>query len=108
MEEARKRLLKYSYKKSPGFKIFGDDWQDVKNLCDELRDNRLYEQKLLRRIAIIGHKLSLPSDENTPGYVLILRDLQKKYFEQVKLVKNLEIEVAKDFNDLCIKKNINI
>lgn len=105
-EEIRRRLIMSSYKKSPGFKIFGEDWRDVHGLCDELKENRHYEMSLLRRLTHIGHKLSQPINEDTEGYKLILHDLQRRYETQAEIVRKLEIEVAESFEELCLRRKI--
>ena len=106
MEDAKKRMKQRNFKKTSGYKIFGDEWEFTYNLCDELLQYRSYEQILLRRIMIIGHKLSLPLGEEKEAYTLILYDLKRKYDEQVKVVQTLEVEVAESFETLCRKMNV--
>jgi hypothetical protein len=108
MQEAKNRLRLCSYKNTPGYHIFGSDWQDIHALCDELMENRFYERKLLRRFMIIGHKLSQPPNEQTEGYTMIMKDLQRRHKEQTELIEKLEKEVAESFEELCKRRNIKL
>ena len=90
-----------SYKKTPGFKMFGNDWQIVYELCLEQMEYAYYEHQLIRKILHVGHKISLPSSqEDHEGYVLILQDLQRRVAEEAARKEEVEKLIAEAFDEL--------
>lgn len=96
-----------SYKETPGFKLFGRSWQIVYELCLEQMDYASYERQLIRKILHIGHKLSQPTTkEDHEGYLLIIKDLQRRVVEETRLKEEVEALIEKAFDELVQQKQL--
>ena len=97
------------FTKTPGFKLFGTDWQPVYELCLEQMEYAYYENQLIRKILHIGHKLSKPGvSEEKEFYTLILLDLQKRVAEETERKESVERLIAEAFDELVERKKIKI
>lgn len=93
-----------SYKSSAGFKIFGKDWELLHEKCLYLKSLRFFEKQLIHRLLHIGHKLSQPS--TTDDYRLIMNDLQERLQAHLIIQKQVENEIAVEFEALCKEKKV--
>jgi hypothetical protein len=97
-----------SYKKTPGFKLFGKDWEPIHELNLYHGDLRYDERMLIKKLLHIGNKLSLPScSEDKEVYMLILRDLHRRIAEVTKEKEDLEDLIGKSFDELLQRKQFS-
>jgi hypothetical protein len=95
-----------SYKKTPGYKIFGTDWELIHELNIELLELLHVEKVYIRRIVHLGHKISLHDCEDREGYMLIIQDLQQRLLAHKRERELQERIVAVAFNELCERRQI--
>lgn len=97
------------YTKTPGFKMFGKDWEPVHELCMEQMEYAYYEHQLIRKILYLGHKLSQPGTiEDREGYTLILQDLQRRVAQETKWKEEVEALIEEAFNELVGRKQFKV
>ena len=91
-----------SYKKTRGFKLFGNLWEPIHELNLFHGDLRYDESVLIRKIMHIGHRLSQPNcdADDKEGYMLILKDLHRRIAEKTKEREDLEVEIGLAFDEL--------
>jgi len=98
-----------SYKKTPGFKMFGNDWEPIHELNLYWAELRYDERMLIKKLLHIGHKLSsslIDSDEKE-AYMIILKDLHRRVAEVTKEKEDLEDLIEKSFNELLQRKQFS-
>jgi hypothetical protein len=95
-----------SYKKTPGFKMFGKDWEPIHELNLYWSELQYDERQLIKKLVHIGHKLSKPlhdSDEKD-AYMFILKDIHRRIAEVTKEKEDLEDLIGSSFDELLQRK----
>jgi len=98
-----------SYKKTPGFKKFGIDWEPIHELNLYWAELRYDERMLIKKLLHVGHKLSSPlqdSDERE-FYMIILKDLHRRIADVTKEKEDLEDLIEESFNELLQRKQFS-
>jgi hypothetical protein len=96
-----------SYKKTPGFKMFGKDWEPIHELNLYHGELRYEENQLIKKLLHIGHKLSIVHSEEKDVYMIILKDLHKRINEVTKEKEDLEDLIGKSFDELLERKQFS-
>jgi len=95
-----------SYKKTPGFKKFGIDWEPIHELNLYWAELRYDERVMIKKLLYIGHKVSssLLENDEKEAYMLILKDLHRRISEVTKEKEDLEDLIEKSFNELLERR----
>jgi len=96
-----------SYKKSSGFKIFGEEWEGVYDMCRWHSELRFDESRMIKRILHIAHKVTT-ENEDREGYMLILQDLRARLSVLEKERQALEVEIGKSFDVLTERSSMSV
>jgi hypothetical protein len=94
-----------SYKKTPGFKLFGKDWEPIHELNLYHGELRYEESMLIKKLVHVGHKLSAPACSDRETYMLILKDLHRRVADVTKEKEDLEDLIGKSFDELMNRKH---
>ena len=96
-----------SYKNTPGFKMFGKDWEPIHELNLYHGELRCEESVLIRKLLHIGHKLSSPNCKDREIYMLVLKDLHRRVAEVSKEREDLEDLIGRSFDELLVFKQFS-
>lgn len=96
-----------SYKKTPGFKMFGKDWEPIHELNLYHCELRYDERMLIKKLVHVGHKLSLPNCSDKEAYILIIKDLHYRLAKVTKEKEDLEDLIGKSFDELLERKQFS-
>lgn len=97
-----------SFKKTKGFKMFGNDWEPIHELNEYHKVLRSEESCLIKKLLHVGNKMSLPKCEDSEAYMLILKDLHKRISEVTKEKEELEELIGRSFDELLERKRFSI
>jgi len=102
------RYSSMSFKKTHGFKIFGEEWAVIHSLNLESLCRRYEENQMLKRILHIERKISMERDfDSEVGYNLILDDLRVRLRILFQEHKTLNCLIVDSLEELMKKRGIN-
>ena len=98
-------MIYYSYQKCEGYKLYGDDFLPVRELCMVYRELIEYLNKKTHQFRLVILRLgSKLEDAEREDYTLIYKDLAMKLEALHKERIDLEVEIAKSFDELLLYK----
>lgn len=99
----------YSYKKTSGYKRFGEDWEIIHELNLESLARRDLENFYLKRILLIERRFVLETDEQRKAdYGLILEDMRQRLKDEFAAHKDLNWIIHGCMVDLFNKRGLKL